>query len=177
MYRLWVITCWESYLIFKGHPRSKVLMWTEILYMTLHSVFQIGPFLPWKLPLEWFHTFLIISLNEVFTDIMVLASPSPRPPPPLDLDDFYTPNRKIFDGSLSNFIGGQIPPWGTWLLKFDTLPSTRTTAFAAKRCSVSPKCNISASHGPIAFKFYTEATTTYRVNMAKSGQICPNKGN
>ena len=30
---------------------------------------------------------IIISPNEVFGDIMVLASPPPRPPPPVDPDD------------------------------------------------------------------------------------------
>ena len=43
---------------------------------------------------------------------------------------------------------------------YDTLPSTRTTVFAAKRhCLVShksSKCNISINNGLIAFKFDTE---------------------
>ena len=43
---------------------------------------------------------LIISQNEVFGDIMVLASPPLRPPK--DPDDVNTP--KIFYWSLSNFI-------------------------------------------------------------------------
>ena len=42
---------------------------------------------------------LIISPNEVFGDIMVLASP---PRPPVDPDDVNT--RQIFNLSLSNFI-------------------------------------------------------------------------
>ena len=46
----------------------------------------------------------IISLNEVFGDIMVLASP-PRPPP-VDPDDVNTLTHKIFNLSLSNFICG-----------------------------------------------------------------------
>ena len=52
---------------------------------------------------------LIISPNEVFGDIMVLASLLPRPPP-LDPDDVNTITRKIFNLSLSNFIYGWIPP-------------------------------------------------------------------
>ena len=39
------------------------------------------------------HFPLIISPNEVFGDIMVLASP-PRPPPPVDPDDVNTRNSK-----------------------------------------------------------------------------------
>ena len=42
---------------------------------------------------------LIISLNEVFGDIMVLASR-----PPVDPDDVNTLTRQIFNLSLSNFI-------------------------------------------------------------------------
>ena len=45
---------------------------------------------------------VIISPNEVFSDIMVLASPPPRPP--VDPDDVNTLTRKIFNGSLSKFI-------------------------------------------------------------------------
>ena len=45
---------------------------------------------------------IIISPNEVFGDIMVLASP----PPPLDPDDVNTLTRNIFILSLSNFISG-----------------------------------------------------------------------
>ena len=47
----------------------------------------------------------IISPNEVFGDIMVLASP-PRPSlrPPVDPDDVNTLTRQIFNLSLSNFI-------------------------------------------------------------------------
>ena len=44
---------------------------------------------------------VIISPNEVFGDIMVLASP-----PPVDPDDVNTLTRKIFNLSLSNFICG-----------------------------------------------------------------------
>ena len=44
---------------------------------------------------------IIISPNEVFGDIMVLASP---PRPPVDPDDVNTLTRKIFNGSLSKFI-------------------------------------------------------------------------
>ena len=43
---------------------------------------------------------IIISPNEVFGDIMVLASPRP----PADPDDVDALNRKIFNGSLSKFI-------------------------------------------------------------------------
>ena len=42
MYRLWNTTCWkfcEHYLTFKGHRRSKVLMYSERLYMTLYMCF------------------------------------------------------------------------------------------------------------------------------------------
>ena len=48
---------------------------------------------------------LIISPNEVFGDIMVLASPPrPRPPrPPVDPDDVNTLTRQILNLSLSNF--------------------------------------------------------------------------
>ena len=44
---------------------------------------------------------IIISPNEVFGDIMVLASPLP-----VDPDDVNTLTRKIFNLSLSNFIYG-----------------------------------------------------------------------
>ena len=44
----------------------------------------------------------IISPNEVFGDIMVLASPPPRPP--VDPDDVNALIQKIFNGSLSKFI-------------------------------------------------------------------------
>ena len=44
---------------------------------------------------------LIISQNEVFGDIMVLASP---PRPPVDPDDVNPLTRQIFNLSLSNFI-------------------------------------------------------------------------
>ena len=44
---------------------------------------------------------LIISPNEVFDDIMVLASP---PRPPIDPDDVNALTQKIFNGSLSKFI-------------------------------------------------------------------------
>ena len=47
----------------------------------------------------------IISPNEVFGDIMVLASP-PRPRPPVDPDDVNALTRKIFNGSLLKFICG-----------------------------------------------------------------------
>ena len=43
--------------------------------------------------------FIIISPNEVFGDIMVLASP-----PPVDPDDVNALTRKILNGSLSKFI-------------------------------------------------------------------------
>ena len=46
--------------------------------------------------------FVIISPNEVFGDIMVLASSPPRPP--VDPDDANTLTRQIFNLSLSNFI-------------------------------------------------------------------------
>ena len=46
----------------------------------------------------------IISPNEVFGDIMVLASPlPPRPPLPVDPDDVNTLTRKIFNLSLFKF--------------------------------------------------------------------------
>ena len=47
---------------------------------------------------------IIISLNEVFGDIMVLASPPPRPP--VDPDKVNTLTQKIFNASLSNLIWG-----------------------------------------------------------------------
>ena len=50
---------------------------------------------------------LIISPNEVFGDIMVLASPPrprPHPHPPVDSDDVNTLTRQLFNLSLSNFI-------------------------------------------------------------------------
>ena len=50
-----------------------------------------------------FSYFVIILLNEVFGDIMVLASP---PRPPVDPDDVNTLTQKIFNLSLSNFIYG-----------------------------------------------------------------------
>ena len=46
---------------------------------------------------------IIISPNEVFCDIMVLALPRPPPPhPPIDPDNVSTLTEKIFNGSLSN---------------------------------------------------------------------------
>ena len=76
---------------------------------------------------------VIISPNEVFGDIMVLASP-PRPCPPVDPDDMTTLNL-ILSENWSNCIRSQ------------------TTLVFPK----SSKCkNISISNGPIAFKFDTE---------------------
>ena len=49
---------------------------------------------------NWPHFDVIISPNEVFGDIMVLASPRP----PVDPDDANTLTRQIFNLSLSNFI-------------------------------------------------------------------------
>ena len=49
---------------------------------------------------------LIISPNELVGDIMVLASP---PRPPVDPDDVNALTRKIFDGSLSNFMRVDTP--------------------------------------------------------------------
>ena len=46
--------------------------------------------------------YLIISPNEVFGDIMILASPLPRPP--VDPDDINALTRKILNASLSNFM-------------------------------------------------------------------------
>ena len=40
-----------------------------------------------------YFSYLIISPNEVFGDIMVLASPPPRPRPPVDPDDANTLTR------------------------------------------------------------------------------------
>ena len=51
---------------------------------------------------------IIISPNEVFGDIMVLASP-PRPRPPVDPDDMNTLTRQIFNLSLSNFMRVDTP--------------------------------------------------------------------
>ena len=51
---------------------------------------------------------LVISPNEVFGDIMVLASPPPRPP--VDPDDVNALTRKIFNESPSKFIGGRRSP-------------------------------------------------------------------
>ena len=56
------------------------------------------------------YTYIIISPNEVFGDIMVLASPPrprphPRPPSPrVDPSDVNTLTRTIFNPSLSNII-------------------------------------------------------------------------
>ena len=51
---------------------------------------------------------IFISPNEVFGDIMVLASP---PRPPVDPDNVNTLTRQIFNLSLSNFIyEGRYPP-------------------------------------------------------------------
>ena len=48
---------------------------------------------------------IIILPNEVFGDIMVLASPPPSPPP-VDPENVNTLTPKIFNLSLSNFICG-----------------------------------------------------------------------
>ena len=52
--------------------------------------------------------FLIISPNEVFGDIMVLASPLPPRPPPVDPDDVNTLTRKIFNFQI--LYVGRYPP-------------------------------------------------------------------
>ena len=62
---------------------------------------------------------IIISPNKVFGDIMVLASP-PRPPPPVDPDDVNTLTQNIQPISFKFYIWVDTP-WGTLLLKFDTL--------------------------------------------------------
>ena len=77
---------------------------------------------------------IIISPNEVFGDIIVLASP---PRPPVDPDDVNALTRKIFNESLLNY------------MRVDT----------CLRYLVSLKssiCNISINNSPISFKYYAQ---------------------
>ena len=55
---------------------------------------------------------LIISPNEVFGDIMVLASPPPppRPRPPVDPDDVNTLTRKNSMDLFQSLYEGRYPP-------------------------------------------------------------------
>ena len=59
---------------------------------------------------------IIILPNEVFGDIMVLASP-----PPVDPDDVNTLNSKNIQPISFKFYMWVDNPWATLLLKFDTL--------------------------------------------------------
>ena len=76
------------------------------MYNILHIAVYINS--PMVFAVLCIYTKLIISPNEVFGDIMVLASPPrprPRPPrPPVDPDDVNTLTRQILHLSLSNFI-------------------------------------------------------------------------
>ena len=101
---------------------------------------------------------IIISPNEVFGDIMVLASPPrPRPPrPPVDPDDVNTPNSTNIQPISFKFYMRVDSPLRYFAIEMWYPPMTRTTAFAAKRHSYPPnssKCNISITNGTIAFKF------------------------
>ena len=60
---------------------------------------------------------LIISPNEVFGDIMVLASPRPRPPRWRE----HSNSKSIQRISFIKFYMRVDTPWGTLLLNFDTL--------------------------------------------------------
>ena len=90
---------------------------------------------------------IIISPNEVFSDIMVLASP----PPPVDDVNYSTYLFQIL-------YMGRYPP--EVLCYWNLIPSedynnwvhSQTTLVSPK----SSKCNISITNGPIAFKFYSE---------------------
>ena len=65
------------------------------------SIFELKHDTPEIHPWYKFGPNVIISPNEVFGDIMVLASP---PRPPVDPDDVNALTRKIFNESLSKFI-------------------------------------------------------------------------
>ena len=101
---------------------------------------------------------IIISLNEVFGDIMVLASPPPRPPP-VDPDNVNTLNSKNIQWISFKVYMRVDTPLRYVAIEIWYPPRTRTTAPRSQTTLVSPKyskCNISISNGLIAFKFYTE---------------------
>ena len=72
------------------HP-ARAMPFQQIIMHALHSQHDVDVHL------------LFISPNEVFCDIMVLASP---PRPPVDPDNVNTLTKKIYNLSLSNFISG-----------------------------------------------------------------------
>ena len=74
---------------------------------------------------------VIISPNEVFGDIMVLASPPPRPP--VDPDDVNALNSKNIQRISFKFYMRVDTPLRYVAIEIWYPPRTRTTAFAAKR--------------------------------------------
>ena len=53
---------------------------------------------------------IVISLNEVFGDIMVLASPPPHPRPPVDPDDINALTKKYAMNLFQSSYEGRYPP-------------------------------------------------------------------
>ena len=98
---------------------------------------------------------IIISPNEVFGDIMVLASP-PHLPPPVDPDDVNTLTWKVFNGSLSNFMRVYTPEvlcyWNLILRKLEQRSSQPNNMCIPKIF----KMQYLHKNGPIAIKLYTE---------------------
>ena len=115
---------------------------------------------------------LIISPNEVFGDIMVLASLPPPPPRP--------PRRREHSNSKSiqpisfKFDMRVDTPWGTLLLKFDTLRGLEQLSQPNDTCIPQiSNWNISISNGPIAFKFYTEVKNPKLHNKMSMTRLTP----
>ena len=75
---------------------------------------------------------VFISPNEVFSDIMVLASPPPRPPPPVDPDDVNTLNSINIQPISFKFYMWVDTPLRYFAIEIWYSPGTRTTAFTAK---------------------------------------------
>ena len=80
---------------------------------------------------------IIISPNEVFGDIMALASPPPRPPPPVDPDNLKHSNSKKYSTYLFQILYVGRYPLRYFAIEIWYPPRTRT-AFAAKRHSYPP---------------------------------------
>ena len=93
-----IIHQWQDELI-TTYPQDRILI---IYQCGTHSTVVVLDYIFCIINLWFIEVSEIISPNEVFGDIMVLASP--LPPPPVDHDDVNTPIKKIFNLSLSNFI-------------------------------------------------------------------------
>ena len=118
---------WES-----AHCTEAVERWMSqtpvlltLLNDTFHALFPIS--------------MVIISPNEVFGDIMVLASP-PRPPqrPPVDPDEREHSNSTNIQPISFKFYMRVNTPLRYFTIEIWYPPMTRTTAFTAKRHSYPP---------------------------------------